>query len=52
MVLLFFFVVRLFGMEGWEVLKKVFFREEVYEYIVFWGYDIKDLYVCEVFKKK
>ena len=47
-----FFAVRSFGTEDRDAPKKVPPREEVYEYIVFRGHDIKDLHVCEPPKKK
>ena len=46
------FAVRSFGTEDRDAPKKVPPREEVYEYIVFRGHDIKELHVCEPPKKK
>lgn len=46
----FFFLVRLFGIEDRLIDRFVVFRDEIFEYIIFRGSDIKDFYVCELLK--
>lgn len=48
--LFFFFLVRLFGIEDRLIDRFVVFRDEIFEYIIFRGSDIKDFYVCELLK--
>lgn len=46
----FFCLVRLFGIEDRLIDRFVVFRDEIFEYIIFRGSDIKDFYVCELLK--
>lgn len=46
----FFLLVRFFGIEDRLIDRLISFRDEVFEYIIFRGSDIKDFIVCELFK--